>query len=142
DKQTGGAVTAGKTDYGVGKERMKDEWVVLFVGSMWFQDVFLYDFRRTEMCTIPYGTQKGEISFCAYNTGVGWRNIVEHMHKNATVGEWYKKHGRHEVYATGKAVELPEFKHEVRLPAFTDGVNDPRNLKQDDGSCGPACGCH
>ena len=40
---------------------------------MWFQDLFNYDFRRTEMCIIPYGTQEGEISFCAYNTGIGWR---------------------------------------------------------------------
>jgi uncharacterized radical SAM superfamily Fe-S cluster-containing enzyme len=46
---------------------------------MWFQDLFNYDFRRTEMCVIPYGTQEGEISFCAYNTGVGWRqNHREH----------------------------------------------------------------
>ncbi len=45
------------------------EWRVLFVAGMWFQDLFNYDFRRTEMCIIPYGTQMGEISFCAYNTG-------------------------------------------------------------------------
>ena len=57
---------------------------------MWFQDLWTYDFRRTEMCIIPYATQAGEISFCAYNTGVGWRQIVEEMHKNATVAEWYK----------------------------------------------------
>ncbi len=50
------------------------EWRILFVAGMWFQDLFNYDFRRTEMCIIPYGTQMGEISFCAYNTGVG---IVE-----------------------------------------------------------------
>ena len=53
-----------------------------------------YDFRRTEMCIIPYATQMGEISFCAYNTGVGWRHIVEKMHQNATVAEWYKEHGQ------------------------------------------------
>ena len=68
---------------------------------MWFQDLFNYDFRRTEMCIIPYGTQMGEISFCAYNTGVGWRQIVEKMHQNATVAEWYKTNGRHPVYAGG-----------------------------------------
>src|ERR1041385_8008961 len=66
---------------------------------MWFQDLFNYDFRRTEMCIIPYATQAGEISFCAYNTGVGWRQIVENMHKNATVAEWYREHGKHPVYA-------------------------------------------
>ena len=76
---------------------------------MWFQDLFNYDFRRTEMCIIPYGTQMGEISFCAYNTGVGWRNIVEKMLANASVAEWYRKHGRHPVYAKGEDLRLPEF---------------------------------
>jgi hypothetical protein len=66
---------------------------------MWFQDLWTYDFRRTEMCIIPYATQMGEISFCAYNTGVGWRQIVEKMFQNATVAEWYKAHGKHAVYA-------------------------------------------
>ena len=79
--------------------RKSDEWLVLFVAGMWFQDLWNYDFRRTEMCIIPYGTQMGEISFCAYNTGVGWRHIVEKMYQNATVAEWYAKHGKHAVYA-------------------------------------------
>ncbi len=84
-------------------------WRVLFVAGMWFQDLFNYDFRRTEMCIIPYGTQMGEISFCAYNTGVGWRNIVEKMLANASVADWYRKHGRHPVYAKGQDLELPEY---------------------------------
>ena len=63
-------------------EKPEDIWRVLCVEGMWFQDLFNYDFRRTEMCVIPYGTQEGEISFCAYNTGVGWRQIIENMHKN------------------------------------------------------------
>ena len=77
---------------------------------MWFQDLFNYDFRRTEMCIIPYATQQGEISFCAYNTGVGWRQIIENMHKNATVAQWYKNHGKHEIYAKGKNVNLAELR--------------------------------
>ncbi|HEY0459147.1 MAG TPA: radical SAM protein [Pyrinomonadaceae bacterium] len=81
-----------------------DVWRVLCVEGMWFQDLFTYDFRRTEMCVIPYGTQEGEISFCAYNTGVGWRQIIEEMHKTASLGEWYQEHGRHAVYAKGKEV--------------------------------------
>ena len=91
-------------------DRMKQEkvdedvWRVLCVEGMWFQDLFTYDFRRTEMCVIPYGTQEGEISFCAYNTGVGWRQIIEEMHKTASLSEWYKEHGRHAVYAKGKEV--------------------------------------
>jgi uncharacterized radical SAM superfamily Fe-S cluster-containing enzyme len=85
------------------------EWRVLFVAGMWFQDLFNYDFRRTEMCIIPYGTQMGEISFCAYNTGVGWRNIVEKMLANATVSDWYKQHGRHAVYAKNQHLQMPAF---------------------------------
>src|SRR5215471_18190565 len=64
------------------EKRRSDRWNFLFIAGMWFQDLFNYDFRRTEMCIIPYGTQEGEISFCAYNTGIGWRNIIEHMHQN------------------------------------------------------------
>jgi hypothetical protein len=87
-----------------GAEGADDKWRVLCVEGMWFQDLFNYDFRRTEMCVIPYGTQEGEISFCAYNTGVGWRQIIENMHKTAGLREWYEEHGRHPVYAAGKAV--------------------------------------
>jgi 7,8-dihydro-6-hydroxymethylpterin dimethyltransferase len=89
------------------------EWRVLFVAGMWFQDLFNYDFRRTEMCIIPYGTQMGEISFCAYNTGVGWRNIVEKMLQNATVAEWYRDNGRHPVYAKGQDFPLPKFEQPI-----------------------------
>ncbi|HBR57284.1 MAG TPA: radical SAM protein [Blastocatellia bacterium] len=97
------------------ERRRKDPWNFLFIAGMWFQDLFNYDFRRTEMCIIPYGTQEGEISFCAYNTGIGWRNIIEHMHQNATVAQWYKDHGRHEVFARGKHVELESNKHSLVL---------------------------
>ena len=84
------------------EKRRSDRWNFLFIAGMWFQDLFNYDFRRTEMCIIPYGTQEGEICFCAYNTGIGWRNIIEHMHQNATVAKWYEEHGRHEIFAGGK----------------------------------------
>ena len=98
-----GAAHAGETD------AKSYEWRILFVAGMWFQDLFNYDFRRTEMCIIPYGTQMGEISFCAYNTGVGWRNIIEKMKANATVAEWYKAQGRHPVHAKNKDLPLPEY---------------------------------
>jgi 7,8-dihydro-6-hydroxymethylpterin dimethyltransferase len=86
----------------------KFEWRFLFVAGMWFQDLFNYDFRRTEMCIIPYGTQMGEVSFCAYNTGVGFRQIVEKMHRTASVAEWFKEHGRHPVYAKNQHLPLPD----------------------------------
>jgi 7,8-dihydro-6-hydroxymethylpterin dimethyltransferase len=99
------------------KRRQNDPWNFLFIAGMWFQDLFNYDFRRTEMCIIPYATQQGEISFCAYNTGVGWRQIIENMHKNATVAEWYKNHGKHEIYAKGKTVNLQSFEHSLKIDA-------------------------
>lgn len=86
----------------------KFEWRFLFVAGMWFQDLFNYDFRRTEMCIIPYGTQMGEVSFCAYNTGVGFRQIVEKMHRTASVAQWFKEHGRHPVYAKNQHLDLPD----------------------------------
>jgi uncharacterized radical SAM superfamily Fe-S cluster-containing enzyme len=98
-------------------ERRKDPWNFLFVAGMWFQDLFNYDFRRTEMCIIPYATQEGEISFCAYNTGHGWRNIIENMHKNATVADWYKQKGRHEIFAGGKEVPLENYDHALKVDA-------------------------
>ena len=85
------------------EKRRRDRWNFLFIAGMWFQDLFNYDFRRTEQCIIPYATQEGEISFCAYNTGVGWRNIIEKMHMTATLTKWYEEHGRHEIFAGGKA---------------------------------------
>ena len=100
------------------KERKESDWGILSLEGMWFQDLFTYDFRRTEMCVIPYGTQEGEISFCAYNTGVGWRQVIENMHKTASVRDWFKEKGRHPVYAGGKSVPLED---PARKAAATDG---------------------
>src|SRR5689334_18236821 len=97
------------------KKRRTDRWNFLFIAGMWFQDLYNYDFRRTEQCIIPYATQEGEISFCAYNTGVGWRNIIEKMHMTATLTKWYEEHGRHEIFAGGKAVGLTQNTHKLKL---------------------------
>jgi hypothetical protein len=99
------------------KRRNTDPWNFLMIAGMWFQDLFNYDFRRTEMCIIPYATQQGEISFCAYNTGIGWRKIIENMYKNATVAQWYKEHGKHEIYAKGRAVSLDAYEHSLVIDA-------------------------
>jgi len=109
-----GKVTGDRTMDDIQKRR-SDPWNFLFVAGMWFQDLFNYDFRRTEMCIIPYATQLGEISFCAYNTGIGWRKIIENMYKTATVAEWNKEHGKHGVYAGGHEVPLETFDHSLVL---------------------------
>ena len=123
--------------YGIGMERRKDPWNFLFIAGMWFQDLWTYDFRRTEMCIIPYATQQGEISFCAYNTGVGWRNIIEKMHMTASLTKWYEEHGRHAIYAGGKAVPLPDEQHTLKLnpehvsrgPQVSEGPQTARDEK-------------
>src|SRR5579871_3257300 len=102
-----GKVTGDRTMADIQKRRA-DRWNFLFIAGMWFQDLFNYDFRRTEQCIIPYATQEGEISFCAYNTGVGWRNIIEKMHMTATLTKWYEEHGRHEIFAGGKKVKMDQ----------------------------------
>lgn len=139
DKQSGGGLKGGKANYGEGAERKKDRWHFMFVAGMWFQDLFNYDFRRTEMCIIPYATQLGEISFCAYNTGVGWRQIIENMFKNASVADWYRKYGRHDVFAGSRPMPVPNYDHTVRLPEQIAG-------KEKQGGCGDSadggCGCH
>jgi hypothetical protein len=72
------------------------------------------------MCIIPYGTQLGEISFCAYNTGAGFRQIVESMKRTATVAEWFKEKGRHPVYAKNQALALPEGPLNVKTREYPD----------------------
>ncbi|HVW06125.1 MAG TPA: radical SAM protein [Vicinamibacterales bacterium] len=111
-----GKVTGERTMQDIEKRRT-DRWNFLFIAGMWFQDLFNYDFRRTERCIIPYATQEGEISFCAYNTGIGWRNIIEKMHMTATLTKWYEEHGRHEIFAGGKKVALESADHTLKLNA-------------------------
>ena len=121
DKQSGGAL-GGRLGACANGDRKSDEWLILFIAGMWFQDLWTYDFRRTEMCIIPYATQMGEISFCAYNTGVGWRQIVEKIHQTATVAEWYRSQGRHAVYANpNKEVPLPLYPAPVALKVSENG---------------------
>ena len=122
------------------ERRRRDRWNFLFIAGMWFQDLFNYDFRRTERCVIPYATQEGEISFCAYNTGIGWRKIVEKMHMTATLSKWYEQHGRHEIFAGGKSVPLSSTAHSllVREELVTEDVQHdlerlgiPKNAREE-----------
>ncbi len=124
-----GKVTGDRTMQDI-EMRRRDRWNFLFIAGMWFQDLFNYDFRRTEQCIIPYATQEGEISFCAYNTGVGWRNIIEKMHMTATLTKWYEEKGRHEIIAGGKSVNLPSKEHNLVLRA--EDVNKQRQHDLDD----------
>jgi hypothetical protein len=126
NRKAGGSLMAGR--------RPETDWKLLWVGGMWFQDLWTYDFRRTEMCVIPYATQEGEISFCAYNTGVGWRQIVENMHMVASTKDWFQDRGRHKIYAGNRAMDLPSRSLPVMSThAAGAGVEE---------GCGSGCGCH
>jgi uncharacterized radical SAM superfamily Fe-S cluster-containing enzyme len=128
DKQSGGAL-GGKLGAGDNANRKKDDWLILFVAGMWFQDLWTYDFERTEMCLIPYATPIGEIAFCAYNTGIGWRQVVENVRCNPTVAEWHRLHGRHEVYANpGKRVPIPDAERPAALSVPEDARLQPRGV--------------
>ncbi len=112
--RTYGSVEATRTRADI-ERRRDDRWNFLMIAGMWFQDLFNYDFRRTEMCIIPYATQQGEISFCAYNTGIGWRQIIEKMHMTATLTQWYEANGRHEIFAGNRTVPLDSTAHSLQL---------------------------
>jgi uncharacterized radical SAM superfamily Fe-S cluster-containing enzyme len=123
-----------------GSRDPEGDWEFLWIASMWFQDLWTYDFRRTEMCVIPYGTQEGEISFCAYNTGVGWRQIVENMHMVATTGEWFKQKGRHKIYAGDRPIPLPDaLKRRLPVVSVQNGNGNGQAVQA---GCGSGCGCH
>ena len=124
-----GKVTGDRTKADIDRRR-SDRWNFLFIAGMWFQDLFNYDFRRTERCIIPYATQEGEISFCAYNTGIGWRNIIEKMHMTATLTKWYEQHGRHEIFAGNKAVPLASTEHHLVLDAAAVAAGKQTDLDE------------
>jgi uncharacterized radical SAM superfamily Fe-S cluster-containing enzyme len=136
---SGGDTTSGN---GNGQPRVAsgsgvDDWEFFWFASMWFQDLWTYDFRRTEMCVIPYGTQEGEISFCAYNTGVGWRNIIEKMHMVASTKDWLATKGRHPIYAGDRPIPLSD-DVKRRLPVVA--VENERGQPSSTG-CGAGCAC-
>ena len=85
-------------------------WRVMIFNGMWFQDAFNYDFSGICNSSTPVATTQGEISFCAYYGG-GWRKVVEHQSRTATLAEWHRTHGRHEIYANGKKVDLAQPMH-------------------------------
>ncbi len=85
-------------------------WRVMIFNGMWFQDAFNYDFSGICNSTTPVATTQGEISFCAYYGG-GWRKVVEHQSRTTKLAEWHRTHGRHEIYAKGRKVDLGQPTH-------------------------------
>jgi 7,8-dihydro-6-hydroxymethylpterin dimethyltransferase len=97
---------AGGSDHWSQKAYSYDgRWRLMIFNGMWFQDAFNYDFAGICNSTTPVALTQGEISFCAYY-GAGWRKVVEHQSRTVKLAEWRRTHGRHEIYANGKRVDL------------------------------------
>jgi len=71
-----------------------------FYPGMWFQDLFNYDFRRTEQCIILMPRRKRD-QLLPYNTGVLAQHHREDAH-DSTLTKWYEEHGRHEIFAAAR----------------------------------------
>jgi 7,8-dihydro-6-hydroxymethylpterin dimethyltransferase len=82
-------------------------WRLLFINTVQFQDLNIYDLAAVSNASTPVATQNGEIAFSAYNAA-GWRTIVESEHRTASLAEWYKRNPRHEIYSNGRRVQLSE----------------------------------
>jgi hypothetical protein len=51
------------------------------------------------------------------------------MHMNATVADWYKENGRHEIFAGGKEVKLNDYDHSLNINAEDASRVKERNAK-------------
>jgi len=59
---------------------------------------------------------------------VGWRNIIEKMHMTATLTKWYEEHGKHEIFAGGKAVPLATRDHSLVLREDVVALGEQHDL--------------
>jgi 7,8-dihydro-6-hydroxymethylpterin dimethyltransferase len=86
-------------------ERGAGKWVTTIVYGQWFQDLVVQNLAAIETSMTPVATQEGEISFSAYNS-IGWRQVVEQLHRTATLPQWHRQHGRHAIHTNGNLVQI------------------------------------
>ena len=64
----------------------------LFIGSMWYQDVWNLDIEQLQRCIIHYTTPEGIVPYCSYH---GLRYGEKILKKySIPVKEWEEKTGR------------------------------------------------
>ncbi len=86
-----------RPDWAARDRRRRDEATrrvadLLFVAGMWFQDLFNYDFRRTEMCIIPSAPRRANLLLRLQHRG----GLAEHHREDAQVAntkEWFAEQG-------------------------------------------------
>jgi hypothetical protein len=96
-------------------KRRADRWNFLFIAGMWFQDLFNYDFRRTEQCIIPVRDAGRRDQLLRLQHG---RGLAQHYREDAhdrNLTKWYEEHGRHEIFAGGKNVGMGDAEHTLLL---------------------------
>ena len=90
-------------------------WGIVFIGGMWFQDLFNYDLHNIQMSTAvvadagldPASYAGAEVAFSFKNAG-GWRQVVEAARLSPSLSKWHNQHGRHPIYANQQFVPLDE----------------------------------
>jgi len=68
------------------------QYKTLYIGTMWFQDIWNLNIERLKRCVIHYATPEGIIPFCAYN-GLGIGDKIREKH-SISIEEWEKRTGK------------------------------------------------
>ena len=92
-------------------------WGIVFVGGMWFQDLFSYELPNLHLSTAvvadagldPASYAGAEVAFSFKNAG-GWRQIVEAARSAPSLSQWHKQHGRHRIYANQQFIPIGEIR--------------------------------
>ncbi len=74
----------------------------LFLGSMWFQDVWNLNLDRLQNCVIHYTTPEGMVPFCSYN-GLGLGEKIRKKN-SIPIEQWEEENGKklkENLWATG-----------------------------------------
>lgn len=90
-------------------------WSIVFIGGMWFQDLFNYELPNLHLSTAvvadpgldPAYSAGAEVAFSFKNAG-GWRQIVEAARCAPSLSRWHREHGRHLIYANHQFVPIGE----------------------------------
>jgi uncharacterized radical SAM superfamily Fe-S cluster-containing enzyme len=101
----------------------RQEWTVLFIGGMWFQDLFSYELPNIQTSTAvvadsgldPASRESAEVAFSFKNAG-GWRQIAEWARHAPTLSQWHREHGRHPIYANGQFVPIDHLQPVLKSP--------------------------
>jgi len=111
------------------KRRAQDPWNFLFIAGMWFQDSLQLTISAALNVHHSYGTQQGENQLLRVQHRCG---LAQHHRKHAQERHrrrGYKNHGKHEIYAKGKNVNLGSYEHSLVIDA--DDASRVRHLEHD-----------